>query len=193
MLSIAKLPVRIGLVSIVVIAACAAVLDATVPLGWYVAGSKPGEYQTGVDADVQYNNHPSAFLKARKTTVDGFGTLMQDFHADKYVGQRVRFSAYVKSEEVQDWAGLWMRVDKDSKAVSFDNMKDRPIKGTTGWQNYRVVLDVPQDATGIYFGILLTGGGAVWINTVKFEVVGSEVPTTGARYREGPTNLDFKE
>jgi hypothetical protein len=119
---------------------------------------------------------------------------MQDFRADKYGGQRVRFSAYVKTEKIQDWAGLWMRVDKNSASVSFDNMADRPLKGTTDWQNYQVVLDVPQAATGIYFGILLTGPGAVWISSAKFEVVGSEVSTAGAHsHRQGPTNLDFKE
>jgi len=43
----------------------------------------------------------------------GFGTLMQDFRADHYQGKRVRFSAFVKTEAAQDWAGLWMRVDKE--------------------------------------------------------------------------------
>src|SRR5450631_487339 len=42
----------------------------------------------------------------------GFGTLMQDFRADHYQGKRVRFSAFVKTEAAQDWAGQWKRVDK---------------------------------------------------------------------------------
>lgn len=193
MLNISRLSLKAGLVGIAVVTACAAVVHATVPSGWYVAGSKPAEYQAGVDADVQYNEHASAFLKSRNSAVDGFGTLMQDFRATRYLGQRVRFSAYVKTEEVQNWAGLWMRVDKSSKTVSFDNMEDRPLKGTSGWRNYQVILDVPDDATGIYFGVLLTGAGSVWINNAKFEVVGSDVPATGAHRPEGPTNLEFKE
>jgi hypothetical protein len=71
-----------------------------------------------------------------------------------------------------------------------------PITGTTGWQNYAVVLNVPQDATGIFFGILLTGPGTVWLNTVRIEEVGSDIPTTGAsRTKRGdqPRNLDFLE
>ena len=71
-----------------------------------------------------------------------------------------------------------MRVDKGSAVVSFDNMADRPIKGTTAWQNYEVVLDVPQDATGVAFGILLNKSGSVWLNNVQFEDVGVDVPTT---------------
>ena len=36
------------------------------------------------------------------------------------------------------WAGLWMRVDKGKDMVAFDNMQDRPIKGTTDWQRYYI-------------------------------------------------------
>jgi hypothetical protein len=45
-----------------------------------------------------------------------------------------------------------MRVDKESKHVAFDNMHDRPITGSSDWKKYDVVLDVPQDSTGISFG-----------------------------------------
>jgi hypothetical protein len=56
-------------------------------------------------------------VKAKKPAIDGFGTLMQDFRAKQYVGKRVRFSAFVKSENVEGWAGLWMRVDKGEGAT----------------------------------------------------------------------------
>jgi len=121
---------------------------------------------------------------------------MQDFTANRYAGKRIRFSANVKAEAVPSWAGLWLRVDKQSTSVAFDNMQDRPIAGTTGWQNYAVVLNVPQDATGIFFGILLTGPGTVWLNGVKIEEVGSDIPTTGrssTKRGDQPKNLDFTE
>jgi len=168
------------------------VLQAGVPQGWYLAGTKPASYEAGTDERAAYNGHPSAYLKSKESVADGFGTLMQDFSAEKYAGKRVRLSAFAKSEDVEDWAGLWMRVDKGSQSVAFDNMQDRPIKGTTGWKAYEVVLDVPQDATGIFFGVLLTKTGTVWLNSVKFEVVGQDVPVTGKAKREGPTNLGFE-
>lgn len=172
-------------------------VQAAAPTGWLLAGSKPASYEIGTDAQAAYNGHPSAYLKAKEPVTEGFGTLMQDFRADKYVGKRVRFSAFAKSDGVGDWAGLWMRVDKEKDSVAFDNMQDRPIKGTTGWQKYQVVLDVPQDATGIFFGILLGGPGTVWLNSAKIEVVGTDVPTTGGKMPspklpDGPTNLNFE-
>ena len=58
-------------------------------------------------------------------------------------------------------------------------MQNRPITGTCGWQRYSVVLDVPARVRGIYVGITLTGAGAVWLNDVKVEAVGKNIPPTG--------------
>jgi hypothetical protein len=183
-------------VGLVLSLTCSLVMQAAVPEGWILAGSKPTSYEVGTDAQAFYNGHPSGYLKSKVPDTGGFGTLMQAFRADKYLGKRVRFSAFVKSEGIQDWAGLWMRVDKGTDSVAFDNMQERPIKGTTDWQKYEVVLDVPQDATGIFYGILLGGTGEVWLNSAKFEVVGADVPTTGgkgSKLADGPTNLDFEK
>jgi hypothetical protein len=185
----------IGLTGLTLVLTCSLALKAAAPEGWYVGGSKPSAYESGLDARAAYNHHPSAYLKSTKPVVDGFGMLMQDFRADHYAGKRVRFSAFVKTERVQDWAGLWLRVEEFSESLALDNMENRPIKGTTAWKNYEVVLDVPQDATDVFFGTLLSGSGTVWINSVKFETVGSNVPTTDKvpRPRDEPTNLTFEQ
>lgn len=102
----------------------------------------------------------------------------------------------MKSEDVKAWAGLWMRADKESSVLAFDNMQERAIKGTTGWQKYAVVLEVEEEATGIAFGVLLSGPGRVWLSGTKLEVVSSDIPTTGAGGTTRPTapvNLDFTE
>jgi hypothetical protein len=177
---------------------CCTVVWATVPQGWYLAGNKPMDYEAGVDAQTAHNGHPSAYLKGKKPVIDGFGTLMQDFRAEHYAGQRVRFSAFVKCQDVQSWAGLWMRVDQGTLAspLAFDNMQNRPITGTADWKNYAVVLDVPEGATGIFFGLMVDGSGSVWMSDVKVEVVGTDVPTTAmgttAPRPDRPTNLNFE-
>jgi len=167
-----------------------------VPRGWYLAGSKPADYTAGVDPQAIYNGHPSACLKAQKPAAEGFGTLMQDFRAQKYAGKRLRLSAFAKTDGVKGGAALWMRVDKGSESVAFDNMQDRPLLGTTDWKNYDVVLDVPADATGVFLGVLLGGSGSVCLTNVRLEVVGSETPTTGkaaAQRPDAPVNLDFQD
>jgi hypothetical protein len=55
----------------------ALVLHAAVPRGWHLAGSKPAEYEAGVDAGQPHEGRNSAFLKSKTGSVDGFGTMMQ--------------------------------------------------------------------------------------------------------------------
>ena len=85
---------------------------------------------------------------------------MQSFKADGFRGKRLRLTGYVKSDSVADWAGLWMRVDSlERTSPAFDNMGDRKIEGTTDWTKYTIVLDVPEDASAIAFGLLMSGKG----------------------------------
>ena len=170
--------------------------------GWGMAGSHPQNYAYGIDTDVKRSGEGSGYMKAKLSDTGGFGTLMQTFDADMYRGKRVRMSGYVKSEGVElytrefGWAGLWMRVDGPQlyKPLAFDNMSNRPIYGSTDWQKYEIVLDVPENSVNIAFGILLAGKGQVWLDGIQFEVVGQDVPTTdlGASPKQ-PRNLDFKQ
>ncbi len=172
-------------------AACVLVVHANVPRGWHLAGSNPQGFEVGVDANQTYQNHASAFLKSTQSTVEGFGTLMQSIQAEQYKGKKVRLSGQVKSQEVAGWAGLWMRIDQGKDVIAFDNMENRSIKGTSEWQQYDVVLEVPKDATVISFGILLSGGGEVWLSNTKFDVVAADVPVTNVP--DKPVNLQFTE
>jgi hypothetical protein len=184
------------LVGAAALTALALFARADAPHGWFLAGTKPAEYEVKLDTAAAREGHPSACLKDKNGNTGGFGTLMQEIQAIQYLEKRVRLTGYVKSVDVRSWAGLWMRVDKGTNMVSFDNMQDRAIKGSTDWRQYDVVLDVPKDATGIAFGILLDGPGSVWLSGTKFEVVSSDVPVTGAMRGEHPTapvNLDFSE
>ncbi|MGB8841976.1 MAG: hypothetical protein WCC64_13015, partial [Aliidongia sp.] len=161
--------------------------------GWLKSGAAPNDYEIGVDKNEKYHG-TIAYIKARESP-RGFGTLMQTFKANAYVGKRLKMSGNAKSEGVQDWAGLWMRVDRSNKTSSLDNMQDRPIRGATGWTKYQIVLDVPDDSINIAFGVLLGGLGQIWVSDIQFEVVSTSVPTTDlfGNYPDKPVNLNFEE
>lgn len=170
-----------------------AIAQAATPKGWLIAGSDVASYEANSVSEA-HTGRGSAQLRSVKTP-KGFGTLMQSIAAQNYAGQRVRLTAWVKSESVGGWAGVWMRVDAPSEsAVSFDNMQDRPIKGTTAWTKYSVVLDVPARSSNIAFGILVDGAGSVWLDDLAFEVVDESVPVTGASNKQyEPVNPSFEE
>jgi len=91
-----------------------------------------------------------------------------------------------------------MRVDgKGEDMLQFDNMGNRPITGSNGWSKISVVLDVPEESESISFGVLLAGAGKVWIDSIRFEAVSLEVPSTNLEepivLPDHPVNLDFED
>ena len=62
--------------------------------------------------------------------------------------------------------------------VVLDNMAARPIRGTTSWTRYAVVVDVPADVTRLVVGLLLDGSGKAVFADARVEVVGNDVPVT---------------
>ncbi len=174
-----------------------------VPAGWVLTGSSPSDYrieQVGTDGDA------AARLAARSDRPSGFGTLAQVVQAAPYRGRRVRLSAEVEAEGVTGWSGLWLRVDGTDAVLAFDNMEDRPVVGTAGPERHSVVLDVPDSAERMAYGVLLRGGGRVVIDDVRLEPVGPDVATTdqlasplpaeqlrSSALLSVPANLDFEE
>ncbi len=186
------------LTSILFVVTALTLLSFALPENWFKAGSKPKSYEMGIDKAAGRDGKNAATIKSIDKDIDGFGTLMQMCKPGKYLGKRVRMSGYMKSENVSGWSGLWFRVDQEGskKSLSFDNMADRPIKGTTGWTKYEIVLDVPENASALAFGALLNSTGQVWFDTITFEIVDTSVKTTGKNESDGlsePSNLDFEK
>lgn len=163
-----------------------------IPKGWYAAGSHPKSYEMGIAKGEGRDGKNCATIRSLDKKIKGFGTLMQSCGPGKYLGKRVRMTGYVKSSQVKNWAGIWFRVDKEYRSVSFDNMYKRPIKGDMEWKKYEIVLDVPSDATGLAYGVLLDGTGQVWFDDITFEIVDHSVPST-AEVSSEPQNLNFEE
>ncbi|MDN4601264.1 AraC family transcriptional regulator [Paenibacillus sp. F6_3S_P_1C] len=167
--------------------------------GWMLTGSHPQNYEMGIDPAEVHQGKASGYLKA-VTPMDSneFATMMQQFRADKYVGKRMKLSGFVKTELVDAFCGLWMRVDNNVHDVlQFDNMHDRPITGTQPWNQYHIVLDVPKDSAVISFGVILNGKGKVWVDSFRFEEVDSNTPLTHIETEyemsDEPMNLSFEE
>jgi hypothetical protein len=187
--------------SVLLLGTAVALLSFDTPTGWFNAGSKPKSYEMGIEKGAGQDGKNAATIKSIDKKIEGFGTLMQQSKPDKYLGKRIKMTGFVKSENVATWAGLWFRVDQagSQQSLSFDNMGDRPIKGTTGWTKYEIVLDVPSNASLIAYGALLDGTGQIWFDNITIEIVDDNVPTTGSQIgkksatQNEPTNLDFEK
>jgi len=150
--------------------------------GWHQPGPQPptgGEgYEVAADAQVAHSGKASGRIRFVAGQPQAFGTLTQAIAADAWRGKRLRLSGWLRTAGVTSgFAGLWLRVD-GTAPPAFDNMSRRGVKGTTEWHAYSVVLDVADGATGIAFGALLAGDGTLWVDDLRLEPVGKDVPTT---------------
>jgi hypothetical protein len=163
------------------------------PAPWHITGSRAPEYEAGILQGITYGEDRVAQLRLRASVTEpsGFGAIMQTIAAPRYRGRRVCFSAVVRTREVTEWAGLWLRVDGPNGPIDIDNMQDRPFRGTTDWVEGRIVLDVAEQATRLAFGALLSGAGAVDLARLRFEEASEDTPATLPTLPDEPQSLDF--
>ncbi len=90
------------------------------------------------------------------------------------MGTRIKMTGYIKSEHVADWSGMWLRIDAKTgnESLGFDNMYDRPVKGTSDWTKCEIIMDVPAESGTLNYGVLINGIGKIWFDNVSFEIIG---------------------
>jgi RNA polymerase sigma factor (sigma-70 family) len=112
------------------------------------------------------------------------------------LGKRIRISGWVKTRDVINWAGATMLVvDKDGHIFADDDMPDRPIHGTTDWQQIEFVTDVPNEPCLIYFAPTLYGTGEMWCDDFQIDVPPADTPITDDRIWHvwSPNPNDYSE
>ena len=156
--------------------------------GWVVVEDALQDYEIGTDRLVKHSGKASAFARSRAATTTARAVVLrQAVKADPFRGQRVRLSGWLKGEKVEEWAGLWLRIDGEQGfRLSLDNMRHRRVKGTTDWRHYELVLDVPENAVAVSFGMVLAGKGQAWMDDLRLDTVAREVATTETHGRSQP-------
>jgi len=165
--------------------------------GWMLSGANPELYQFHTDDKVFHSGKRSGVIFSTTASANNgqFATMMQGFQAADYKGKQLKMSCYLKTAEATK-CGAWMRIDNATgDTIQFDNMDQRSVTGTTEWNHYSIILDVPEEGDSIYFGVLLIGTGKVWADGFRFEEVNDKVPSTNMlsqeRLPKQPANLDF--
>ena len=167
------------------------------PKGWWAAPTD--EYVITLDEKEQRDGKPSVSITCIAENPKSFVALNQTFSAEDYRGKRVRLKGQIKTNDVERWAGFWLRADSVNGAIlAFDNMQNRGVSGTSDWKPGAIVLDIPEDAETLHLGFILDGKGTAWANGLAFEEVDTSVPVTNVRTPElslprKPVNLDFTE
>lgn len=168
-----------------------------IPEGWSKSGSQPQDYIIGTNQYEAHGGNESAFIKSAISRASGYGTLSQTINAKNYRDERIKLSGFAKSKFVSYRAGFFMEIFSASGTrLTYDNMENRPIVGSSDWRKYEIVLDVPSNAEKITLGVFLYGQGEVLIDDLKITFVDSSVPTTNIEAESKPfypLNMDFEK
>ncbi len=124
------------------------------------------------------DDSPSAFTALSKTIPVDFA------------GMKLELRGFLRTENVSDFTGLWMRQDDDGGSVAFDNMQRRRLKGTTEWAEYSIVLPLNAAAKRLTFGVLASGTGRVWADDLRLFVDDKPIETV-PQWNRPKTAVDF--
>ncbi|MDR3613959.1 MAG: hypothetical protein P4L53_10340 [Candidatus Obscuribacterales bacterium] len=169
---------------------------------WYL--EPKGEFEIKLDETQKHSGSRSAYIKSIVSKPTQFGQISQAFVPNKYLGTRLKLSAWAKSKLTSGTAHLWIRVDGEwndnaYKPGCFDNMDDRPIKAETDWTQYSLVVDVPETSNHVLIGCFLDGAGEFWVDDFSLQIVGKECPLTGCYAvlkgcgKKEPANMNFEQ
>ncbi len=156
------------------------------PVGWAPMGpggplQLPGECEVGVDGPLAAAGEPNLSILCANGE-PSFGGHYQSFESAPYLGKRVRFSAWLMVEGIEDiegvegGAGLWIAVPMGNGPM-VDRMADRALKGWTSWEYRDFVVDVPAEGgVWMHIGFWAQGRGQMWVRDLNLEIVPDTVP-----------------
>lgn len=162
------------------------------PQGWGFVGQPNAGY--GIQRDDSPFGQSSVLIHAENRTGGSFGGIGQNISAAAFAGQRVQLTARIRTEDVNGWTGLWLRLDDgDGRVLLLDNMSDRGVYGTRPWLQQHIVVDVPAETRRIAFGAILSGTGKAWLDDFQLVVAPEAAPVTAQPsdrviYNEAPSS-----
>jgi C-terminal processing protease CtpA/Prc len=144
--------------------------NGTSPSGW--GGGPPATIF--VDGETVHGGRWSVRLERSAIEGQPFSTLARSIPIE-FAGTTIEWRGFLRTENVSEFMGLWMRQDGDTPNLAFATMQPRQIKGTNDWTEYSISFPVNREAKQLYFGVLLAGTGKVWADDLRLLVDGKPV------------------
>jgi hypothetical protein len=152
------------------------------PTGWMATP----EGTVFADNKVIHGGNWAARLERKEDSSGTFSSLHRAIALD-FAGKTLELRGFLRTTDASGMAGLWMREDGEQASLAFDNMANRPVKGTTEWTGYSIQLPIHAEARRVFFGVLLVGSGTVWVDDLQLLVDGK--PVTDAAKVERPKTV----
>ena len=162
--------------------------------------NRPGGWQTApregitADRDAARDGKPSLRIVRSAQSPGEFSAISLALPID-FAGNEIELRGWLRTDQVTTMAGLFLVEDDGAgKAVAFDNMERRPVRGTADWAEFSVSLAIQPDARSVRIGALMSGTGTSWVNDLRVFVDGQ--PLAQREFRPRPaieTDHEFDE
>lgn len=145
-------------------------IGAARPMMWMTGGNG---FTVSLDTTAPQSGRYSLRIQANGAYApSAFGIATQSIPTTTVAGRTVRFSGYVRTENVQNgYAGLWLRGDGTSgRTITLDNMSKTGPRGSTPWTKYEIAMLMDSATSSISFGAILPGDGTAWFDSLSLSV-----------------------
>jgi C-terminal processing protease CtpA/Prc len=144
--------------------------NGTLPGGW---GGGPRD-TLFVDELMPRSGKRAARIERTAASAEAFSTMTKSLPVG-FSGNRIELRGYLRSEDVSEYFGFWLRLDGSAPNLAFDSMQSRQIKGTTDWTEHVVSVPLRPGARTVVFGFLVSGTGGAWADDLQLLVDGKPV------------------
>jgi erythromycin esterase len=153
-----------------------------VPTGWQAVGVPRGSLHAAVAPDASSpRGGRTVRLSRAAASRRGDGRLIQRVSAQSFRGQRMRFSAAVRTEAAGIGAGALLSLQVLAKSDEGESAffvvpiatvasSAAPVQSPQ-WATLAVEADVPETAGTLVIGLVMTGNGAAWFGDLELAAV----------------------
>jgi C-terminal processing protease CtpA/Prc len=127
-----------------------------------------------VDDKVVHGGRRALRIERTNSSPEAFSSVVKSIPMD-FAGTTIELRGFLRTENVSEFSGLWMREDGDTPTLAFDNMQNRHVNGTTPWTEYSISLPVHREAKQLFFGVLQGGTGKTWAADLRLLVDGKPI------------------
>jgi hypothetical protein len=152
-----------------------------VPANWSFATTHPKIYRTGYAQVANSQNPRSVVIRSLKPLQYGAAALGQKCDATPFRGQRVRLTGWIQTDGFPDNSAAQILFFVKDPAGGELARGGVGVEESKYWREYAAVVDVPEEASTLFYGMVLSGAGTAWFNDLQIRAVPNTVPLSNQR------------
>lgn len=167
------------------------------PKAWTKSGTWAGSYSMKIKPNEGLNNSNALQIESIGKNIMGSGAVIQTISSSNYIGKRIKLSAYIKTENVNDFACLLLcsnqNLDElwnDDEVISED--KKTYLKGNHEYKKVESYLNVTDNFGNIVLGAMIKGEGKIWLDRFNLEII-ENIKESGNELSKAPQNMEFED